>query len=127
MTAHLPDETALFAFAPDGTRACALDAAVREGLASSLTVLLDAVGAPFDPEGARERALRAAIRARAVKPRVCGTYVDLVVALVEDRVDDGRALLDALLDQALSADEGLRVLTADDASLGPGQAERYLR
>lgn len=112
-------------FEPDALRAARQDAAVRLGLADSLSAVFDSLDAPVD--AARRRALLEAIEAGPVRPAVFGTYVELVVALFDERTADAAALVEDLLGRNPSQVEPLRIVSLDDAELGPGQAERYRR
>lgn len=56
-----------------------------------------------------------------------GAYVELVVALFDDRAADARSLLDELLDNPPDAPDAARIVTLDDGELGLGQSERYRR
>ncbi|HLI67723.1 MAG TPA: HEXXH motif-containing putative peptide modification protein [Caulobacteraceae bacterium] len=112
-----------FAFAPNPGRAARLDAAVRAGLADSLTAVFSALGLPPD---ARQRRFLKRVEAGPVPPGVFAVYVELVLAVMRDEDDAARALAHALFGVPTAA-AGLSVVTLDDGGLGNGQAERYRR
>jgi hypothetical protein len=116
-----------FSFAPDAARGLRLDSAVRAGLANSLRVVFAALEPPFHTEKSRESALLRAIEAAPVVSAVFGVYVDLVLALIDEREHDAQSLIDEILALPAPAPEGLRVLDLTDEALGAGQAARYGR
>lgn len=115
----------LYGFEPDAARAAVLDRNIRQGLIESLNTVFDSLPHPVD-EG-RRRALIAAVDAAPVEPTVFGTYVELVMALFDERTADAGLLVDELLHRALTPTEPLRIVGLDDAELGVGQADRYRR
>jgi HEXXH motif-containing protein len=116
-----------FGFAPDAARADRLDYAIRSGLAASLGVVFDALESPFHADKVRASALLGAIEAAPVVPAVFGAYVDLVLALIEERASDSQPLIDDILALPAPAPDGLRTLDLTDEALGAGQAVRYAR
>jgi hypothetical protein len=67
------------------------------------------------------------IRAGRVGPGLFGAYVDLMVAAVDERMDHIQGLLDEILANPQAVTAALRMVTLDDAELGPGQADRCRR
>ena len=117
-----------FGFAPDAARGLRLDRAVRAGLADSLDVVFNALEPPLSHDQARSRALTHTIEATPVIPAVFGVYIDLVLALMDEREPDAQALIDEILAlPAVPATQSLRILDLTDAALGDGQAARYAR
>jgi HEXXH motif-containing protein len=118
-------EPDIHGFEPDGPRAARHDRVVRLGLADSLRTVFDSLDQPVD--GGRREALLAAIEAGSVQPAVFGTYVELVVALFDERTAEAQGLVEDLLGQPLAPASPLRIVALDDRELGPGQADRYRR
>lgn len=116
-----------FAFAPDAARGHRLDQAVREGLAESLSILFDALAPGFAVDRRAARAIMRRIRAGRIGSGLFGAYVDLVVAAFDERMDHIQGLLDEILANPQAVTAGLRIVTLDDAELGPGQADRCRR
>lgn len=129
MTEAAALQPADFNFAPDAARARKLDTAVRAGLANSLRIVFEALEPPFHAGEGRANALLRAIEAGPVRPAVFGAYVDLVLALIEEREDDIQRLIDEILalPAPAPAPGGLNVPDLTDEALGPGQAARYGR
>lgn len=114
-------------FAPDPIRAAKLDEAVRLGLASSLRTVFESLDDAFTLEARAAERLLDGIAAGPVKSRIFAVYVDLVMALFQERPADAAILLEELLAQDPAVDGPFRILTLDDRDLGDGQAERYRR
>lgn len=127
MTEAAALQPADFNFAPDAARARKLDGAVRAGLANSLRIVFAALEPPFRADESRANALLRAIEAGPVRPAVFGAYVDLVLALIEERERDIQRLIDEILALTAPASEGLNILDLTDEALGAGQAARYGR
>jgi HEXXH motif-containing protein len=104
-----------------------MDAAVREGLVASLVAIFAALDAPRGPHDPELAALLAAIRSGPVRPGLFGLYVELVLAIFADRMDEAAVLEAHLLREPVAPARGLRVCTLNDADLGAGQAARYQR
>jgi hypothetical protein len=115
-----------FSFAPDAARGAAIDQRVRRHLAASLgKVFAAAIGVlAFDPQDA-ERLLKRIARGP-VRAAVMALYTDLVGAVFADELDLAQALIDQLLTLEPDVPDS-RLFTLDDAVLGAGQAERFLR
>ena len=103
------------------------DQAVRQGLASSLTTVFAALDGSADIDPGRAADLLRAVESGPAPPGLFGAYVDLVLALFDDREDDARALAAELLGAVPFPRESGLVVTLDDGELGRGQAERYAR
>ncbi|MFI4933216.1 MAG: aKG-HExxH-type peptide beta-hydroxylase [Caulobacterales bacterium] len=99
---------------------------MRAGLADSLRTIFDRLDDRFAISPQRRLTLLAEIEAGPVRPGVFGVYVDLVLALFEERLADGQSLLTELLDTSSKAGP-LRVVNLDDRQLGTGQSARYRR
>ena len=118
-------ELDIYGFVLDASRAARQDLGVRLGLADSLRTVFDSLDRPVD--GARYRLLLEAIEARPVEPALFGTYVELVLALFDERDADAMALIEVLLGRPPTPAGPLRIVALDDGELGPGQADRYRR
>jgi hypothetical protein len=120
-------ETILYAFEPDARRAANLDRNIRFGLAKSLTTVLESLDDRFCVKPDDWHRLLQDIESGPVRPRAFGLYVDLVLALLDERLDDARALLALITDGRIRLGQSLHVTTLDDTELGPGEADRYRR
>ena len=127
MTGAAALQPADFSFTPDAARAQKLDTAVRAGLANSLRIVFAALESPFHADEDRANALLRAIAAGPVRPAVFGAYIDLVLALIEEREQAVQQLIDEILALPAPAPAGLDVPDLTDEALGPGQAARYGR
>ncbi len=115
------------AFAPDAARAAGLDVAVRAGLADSLKTLFESLDAPGATEARSRAALLRRVEAGPVPPGLFGLYIELVLALFTEQDAAAADCLQALLQPWPAASDALRIVTLDDADLGPGQSARYRR
>jgi hypothetical protein len=120
-------DPAAFSFEPDGARGARLDAEIRAGLAQSLATIFDAIDGLARVDPSQATAFLKQIETAPVRPSLFGVYVDLVVALFQDRKAEAAVLIDALLAMDAVAPIGLQIAMLDDADLGPGQAARYAR
>jgi len=112
-------------FAPSAERAALWDTRVRAGLARSLKDVFRSLDRDAaDPAHAR---FLAAVETGPVRPAVFAGYVELVLAVFEDRVGDAHALADELLAASTAVEAPMRPLPLDDVALGPGVAGRYAR
>lgn len=120
------EEMGEFRFAPDHLRTARLDQLVREGLADSLAIVFD----NLEPRrGGDERflALSRLIKAGPVSPGLFGAYVELVLAVFDQRDADTECLVGELLHWRRNGASDFRIVTLDDTELGQGQAARYRR
>jgi HEXXH motif-containing protein len=117
--------SSFYRFEPNAGRALRVDRSVRSGLVRSLSTIFQNLD--FPTPAAQRRTLLRAIRSGPVQPRLFGAYVDLVLAIFDERQDEARTLVDELFAFAMPASGGLRVITLDDKDLGLGQADRYRR
>src|SRR5579862_2380255 len=106
-----------FRFAPDHLRGARLDQLVRKGLADSLTTIFD----NLEPQhGGDERfvALSRRIKAGSVSPGLFGAYVELVLAVFDERDADAECLVREILNWRFGGASDLRIVTLDDRELG---------
>jgi len=117
-------------FAPNGARAAELDRVVRERLATSLRPILDGFVSQGAAGAAAAEQLLQTIAAGPVRPAVFGLYSALVDAIFADDAAQAERRLHALLQlepaPALPGD-GPRMVTLDEALIGPGQVDLYAR
>lgn len=120
-----PEAVAMdFGFFPDAGRVLAIDAGVRGRLADSLDTafgVVEGAGLPL----AALRELSAAIRAHAIRPGVIALYGDLLPALMGEDEASLAGVVQQLAMPCWREPAGFRIVTLDDAELGPGMAERY--
>ena len=114
-----------YGFIPHAGRAAWLDQRVRAALAESLGAVFDSLD--LSTTRSPQRDLLEQIIAMPVRPVVFGTYVELVLAVFGDRLDEAAALATELASTPPAAPPTLQVLRLDDDDLGPGQAARYQR
>ena len=117
-------DASLFAFKPNADRARLVEARVRAGLADSIAASLRALGNETEAAG---EDLIARVRAGPIAPVVLGAYTELVEAIFADDIDAAQAIADELCTPDFGRVGTLRIVTLDDAQLGPGQTARYRR
>ena len=114
----------LFAFQPNAERTRQVAARVRAGLADSLEAALRALGEDRATAG---KDLIARVRAGPIAPVAFGAYTELVEAIFSDDIDAALAIANELCAPDFGRAGALRIVTLDDAHLGPGQTARYRR
>ena len=115
-----------FAFSPSPARGLALDRAVRSRFADSLDAISSTLAGELGADSASLRQLTTAIRAHPVRPAVMALYAELVPAFSGDDTRAGE-LLAALAAPHWCEPADMRVITVNNADLGPGLAECYRR
>jgi len=115
-----------FQFIPDAGHAARCDRAMHAGLADSLRQICDASEGkvPFD-RAAIERMIGTIESGRRLSPHAFAIYYDLVPALINDRLDDARALF-AELARERPVEASFQTLALGEAALAD-RAGRYLR
>lgn len=101
-----------------------VDARVRDGLADSISAVLQALADQDIPAGDE---IVARVRANPVAPVVFGVYTELVEAIFADDIDSAVKLAGELQTLSHGPVPELRIVTLNDHDLGAGQAARYRR
>ena len=114
-------------FVPDGARARALGQKVCASFADSLAQVLGACGDVIAVDADDAKTIVAAMRRGDASPALFAAYAELVDAIHADEDARARRLVTRLLDAGRNPPPALRVATLDDALLGEGASELYVR
>lgn len=117
----------LTGFAPSESRGEKLDYLVRAGLADSLCKIAEALSDAEHSASDGVLQLAASVREHPVSSRVMASYVEAVEALSGDDEDRAFTSIRALSSPVLRRMATRRVLSLNEADLGPGMPAVYLR
>jgi hypothetical protein len=119
-------EIGLTDFRPNTSRAADLDARVRGGVAESIGALIEVLD-QHGVSSTSDRTVLERLHAGPVSPSIVAMYADLVEAVLAERVDEARTILEEMVVQRGRPAGGLRIATLRDTDLGEGQSRRYQR